>query len=257
MKIPLFILSLGITLLPALAFAQTDMTFQEIPFLSGAGATTTEGYLTALYRVAIAAAAIIAVLRIILAGVKYMFSEIITSKKEAVEDIKGALLGLLIILGAVTILNTINPALTKIDILSRLDRTEAVEGRAGEEHVTTTPVTVDPSNPDVDNRRAAIEAEKRACIARGGTPSVVDEYGDNPQVRCAGGTTRESYSTRVDYTGSDTPSVSRAEAKITQLVDSCRSTDGTTTVSKYPPDRPSYAIVWCNYGGSGGYGGPR
>ncbi len=60
----------------------------------------------------ISIAALLAVVKIIIAGAKYMLSDIVTTKGEAKKDIRGALLGLLLIIGAVIILNTINPALT-------------------------------------------------------------------------------------------------------------------------------------------------
>jgi hypothetical protein len=55
------------------------------------------------------------VVKIIIAGVKYMFTDIITQKGQAKKDIQGALLGLLIIVSAVIILSVINPDLTKFD----------------------------------------------------------------------------------------------------------------------------------------------
>ena len=43
-----------------------------------------------------------------------MLTDIVTSKSEAKKDIQGALTGLLLILGAVVILNVINPNLTRV-----------------------------------------------------------------------------------------------------------------------------------------------
>jgi hypothetical protein len=108
----------SVSVWPGLAEAQeTIRTFQQLPFLAGADLTTTEGYVRALYQLAIGAAAVLVVLRLMYAGVQYMFSEVVTSKQKAKETIKSALLGLVIILGAVTILNTINPNLTRTDWL--------------------------------------------------------------------------------------------------------------------------------------------
>jgi len=74
-------------------------------------------YINALYRLAISIAALLAVIKIIYAGVQYMFSDIVTQKEDAKKDIQGALLGLLIIIGAVIILNTVNTDITKNEIL--------------------------------------------------------------------------------------------------------------------------------------------
>jgi len=115
----LFFLSPFLTLFaaPLLVLAQEDrLTFiEQLPFMNGA-VSSTEDYISALYMIAISVAAILVVIRLMLAGAKYMLSEVVTNKGQAKEDIKGALLGLIIVLGAVTILNTINPQLTRTDI---------------------------------------------------------------------------------------------------------------------------------------------
>lgn len=70
-------------------------------------------YINTLYRLSISLAALLAVVKIVMAGAKYMLSDIVTYKEEAKNDIKGALVGLLIIIGAVLILNTVNTDITK------------------------------------------------------------------------------------------------------------------------------------------------
>lgn len=75
------------------------------------------GYVDALYKAAISIAAFLAVVKIIFAGVKYMLSDVVTSKEDAKKDIRGALIGLLIVIGAVLILNTINPQLKELTAL--------------------------------------------------------------------------------------------------------------------------------------------
>lgn len=76
-------------------------------------------YVKALYLLAISIAAFLAVVKIIFGGVQYMLSDVITSKEQAKKDIRGALLGLLIVLAAVLVLNTINPNLTNLNILDK------------------------------------------------------------------------------------------------------------------------------------------
>lgn len=90
---------------------------------SAAGETTFASYASALYSVAIVVAALLAVIRLVLAGAKYMMTDVVTGKGEAINDIKGSLLGLLIIIAAYVILNTINPNLTKISIVSQIPNT--------------------------------------------------------------------------------------------------------------------------------------
>jgi len=92
-------------------------TFTDnIPFLDGD--LTTQGFVEAMYKLAIALASIIVVIRLMLAGAKYMLSEVVSNKSQAKEDIKNALLGLLVILGAVLILGTINPKLVGMNFLN-------------------------------------------------------------------------------------------------------------------------------------------
>lgn len=111
--------------LPVVTLAQEESTVktftENIPFIQGD--LTTSGFVTALYSLAIALAAIAVVIRLILAGAKYMLSEVVSSKSKAKEDIKNALLGLLIILAAVLILGTINPKLVGLNVLGDADPT--------------------------------------------------------------------------------------------------------------------------------------
>lgn len=121
-------LTLTGTIVPHLAFGQGMDTFQQLPFWDGSSSTS---YIEALYKLAIAAAAVLVVLRLIWAGVQYMLSEVVTSKKQAKEDIQNALLGLVIILGAVTLLTTINPQLTNLNVIGTAEPIELTSANTG------------------------------------------------------------------------------------------------------------------------------
>ncbi len=83
-------------------------------------------YINSLYRLAISIAALLAVFKIVIAGAKYMLDDVVTHKQEAKDEIRGALVGLLIILGAVLILNTVNTDITKNMIaINPLDNTSS------------------------------------------------------------------------------------------------------------------------------------
>lgn len=110
----LFIL-LGVTIAPTV-FAVGYTPIVNLPRIQGAESLSAESYINALYFLAITVAALIAIVKIIFAGVKYMLSGVITDKGSAKKDIQGALFGLLIILSAVLILNTINPNLRFLNI---------------------------------------------------------------------------------------------------------------------------------------------
>ena len=77
---------------------------------------STEGYVEALYYLAITVAAILAVYQILFGGIRWMFDGIATHKEEAKSQIQGAVFGLLIVLSAVLVLETINVDLTNLNI---------------------------------------------------------------------------------------------------------------------------------------------
>ncbi len=117
-------------LTPFMAYAQVK-TFQSLPGLENVSDLSTQQYIDALYVIAIVAASILAVFKLMWAGVQYMLSEVVTSKQKAKDDIRGALLGLLIILGAVALLTTINPNLTNLNFLRNAKTIVPVEGGGG------------------------------------------------------------------------------------------------------------------------------
>lgn len=73
-------------------------------------------YITALYVLSISIAALLAVIRIVIAGIKWMMTDIAPAKSEAKKDIQGALVGLVVVLAAVLILTVINPDITNVDL---------------------------------------------------------------------------------------------------------------------------------------------
>ncbi|MEK7639171.1 MAG: hypothetical protein AAB388_03360 [Patescibacteria group bacterium] len=92
--------------------AQTILNFPN--YSSGGGGFV--NFLNWLYSLVIGIAAFLAVVKIVVAGVKWMLTDIVSNKSEAKKDIQSALLGLLLIIASVVILNQINPALTSFAI---------------------------------------------------------------------------------------------------------------------------------------------
>jgi hypothetical protein len=113
MKSALILISL---LLPSITIAGGDTGFVPLVGIPGIQGGDFNSYVNALYGLAISVAALIAVVKIVLAGAKYMMDDIVTHKSEAKEDIKNSLIGLLIIIGAVIILTTVNSDLTNLSI---------------------------------------------------------------------------------------------------------------------------------------------
>jgi len=123
-RISSFLFLLTIVLLPTVAFGNGDFVkLVGIPNISPSSLST-EDYVQALYKLAIGVGAMLAVLKLIGAGAKYITSDIITSKESAKKDIKNSILGLLVILSAVLVLQTINPALKNLSFLANAPRAD-------------------------------------------------------------------------------------------------------------------------------------
>lgn len=88
-----------------------------IPGLTNQNTASLPDYINRIYFFTITIGALYGVVKIAFAGVKYSMSDIITSKESAKEDIKGVLLGLAILLIPFIVLKTINPELTRLDVL--------------------------------------------------------------------------------------------------------------------------------------------
>lgn len=131
-----FLILILVALGPITAVAADVAVYTSIPFLNGE--QTTQAYVQALYRISVSLAAIVAVIRLIWAGTEYMLSDLITSKQAAKDKIKGSIFGLILILGAVTILQTINPNLTGINELGG-DGTTIVREAPPQDDVRFTP----------------------------------------------------------------------------------------------------------------------
>ena len=87
-----------------------------------------------------------AVIKIIVAGMKYMLSDVVTNKQEAIGDIRGSLLGLLIVLAAWLVLWTINPQLTDTSVFDDLRASGRITPPT-----PNSPVTVTPQAPYIPN----------------------------------------------------------------------------------------------------------
>lgn len=114
-----FALSLFVFILfcaPAVVFGQA--AYKPLVGVPGIGDGDSDfgKYINALYALSISVAALMAVIKIIIAGVKYMLSDVVTSKSEAISDIRGSVIGLIIVISAVLILTEINPQLAATEI---------------------------------------------------------------------------------------------------------------------------------------------
>ena len=86
------------------------------PTGNGNQTTSLGTYLNPMISIFIGICAVLAVIMILWGGIEYMGSELISSKEAGKERIRNAIFGLLLALGAWTLLNTINPNLLNSDI---------------------------------------------------------------------------------------------------------------------------------------------
>lgn len=110
--------------IPVLAFANVDADFvplTNIPGLLETGRTVVgpEGlssFLNSIYRICIGAAAVIAVLQIMRAGIMYMGGDSVTEKKDAKNLIALSIGGLILVLSPVIVFSIINPRILDLEI---------------------------------------------------------------------------------------------------------------------------------------------
>ena len=99
---------------------ETDTTYTPLAKLPGLGTFDSKEpcalgrYLNILVKILIGFSAVLAMVMIVIGGIEYMTSELVSSKKAGIERITNAILGLLIALTAFLILNTINPNLLNV-----------------------------------------------------------------------------------------------------------------------------------------------
>lgn len=147
-------------------------------------------YVNAMYAVAIGVAGVLAVIKLIIAGAKYMLSEIVSTKQDAKNDIKWALIGLLVVLGAVLILTTINADLTNTDIAP-----DTVSIERGDSILTAVNNATAALRTESERRCNDASAAGRACVVENCTDfgggvvegvigSTLSQFGESCQNRC-------------------------------------------------------------------------
>ncbi|OHB14882.1 MAG: hypothetical protein A2431_02955 [Candidatus Zambryskibacteria bacterium RIFOXYC1_FULL_39_10] len=111
---------------------ETDLSYTVLAPLPGVGdsdgKTTLETYVPAIFKLAIGLSAVAAVLMIVLGGFQYISSDALMKKNEGRERIKNAVFGLVLVISAWLILNTINPNLLNINLNIDSISTTAVDG---------------------------------------------------------------------------------------------------------------------------------
>lgn len=106
------------------AFAQTytPLTKGGIPLVSG-NVLDMQGLLNALLGLTVGVAALLAIIMIVIGGFQYMTTDSAFKMGNAKERITSAIIGLLIVLAAVLILQTINPDIVSLDVFRNVPNT--------------------------------------------------------------------------------------------------------------------------------------
>jgi len=128
MKLFLHALALSLTLVPVTLFAQESFApLTSIPGLVDAGnSPNISVFLNQLYKICIGAAAIIAVLQIIRAGILFMTNKgSISENEQARSLLQGAVFGLILVLSPVVVFNIINPKILDLNFSAERLETQA------------------------------------------------------------------------------------------------------------------------------------
>ncbi len=105
---------------PTILFGAEDDVLRYVSMVTlpggfDTGTASLSDLFNALYLLSISIAALLAVIKIIIAGFKYSLSDVVTNKSEAISDIQGALFGLILIISAVLIISVINPTIVGLN----------------------------------------------------------------------------------------------------------------------------------------------
>jgi hypothetical protein len=193
----IFALLLIIFIVPTVVLAQgSPAEFRplvNIPGLTDTSSTQNNinfsNYIQTLYVLAIAVAGLLAVIKIIIAGFKWMMSDVVTNKSDAKNEIQGAVIGLLIVMATYIILNEINPQLTRtaitVDPITRVPGVTASPTPPGS--IVYSYEQVDPciiTGLSGNNVNLDCSAGESQCSAAGGTFTRPSRTSETPQGTC-------------------------------------------------------------------------
>lgn len=138
--------ALIISFIPLAVTNAAEVYYKPLVGIPGVDTTNFDSFISTLYALSISIAGLLAVIKIIWAGVKYMLTDVVTTKGEAKKDIQGALVGLLVVLSAVLILTVINPNIINVDM--------SLSPASNRQAAATTPSNATAPLPSIDNYSA-------------------------------------------------------------------------------------------------------
>lgn len=102
------------------------------------GSTSIPDFVNTVYKLTLALGALLGVIKIAIAGVKYSVSDVVTDKSDARKDILGVLLGLAILLMPYIVLSTIHPDLLNLNFTEQIKNPGFRQVEQGNQSTTVT-----------------------------------------------------------------------------------------------------------------------
>lgn len=161
----LFVGVLALALTPLLTYAADFVPLAPIPNLDTSENATIGSYVNSVFLLVISVAAMLAVIRIVIGGFQYMTQTAsVTKTASAVNTIRDAVIGLLLLLGSFVILSTVNSQILGLDALNftKLGPSQAVQDAIKDEENLR-------KGSRVFLEPLAADAYARSCTQGGGT----------------------------------------------------------------------------------------
>lgn len=180
--------------LPFIALGQTPSAdFQPLAPLPNVGGLEGDGtglsqYLNTIFFLTIGVASVLAVIMIIVNGVKYMSTEAVSGKGDARERIWGVVQGLLLIAVAYVILNTINPALLDADLegignAGRVENPAVIQARTLEQQRADAEAAIVAGNEEAQALQESFEDIDRDAASDAQIEEAIENFTKAPIIR--------------------------------------------------------------------------
>lgn len=97
------------------ANAQEETSKLSVPFGGQVEFTSPAQYIKAIYNFSLGIGSVLALFLIVIGGIRYTLSEAVTNKSDSKDQIRGAVIGLILLLTSFLILQTVNPKITDLE----------------------------------------------------------------------------------------------------------------------------------------------
>lgn len=152
----------GGIIFPIITSAQVVLLEPIEGYIAEEEAADLGSYLAGIFRLAIGVASGLAVIMIVFGGVQYMTTDSITGKSDGLQKVESAVFGLVVALVAFLVLQTINPALVRFDIVTTLQKvSEELNDRAGDG--ATSGGTTEPEEGEAWGNDSPVRAQLQAA----------------------------------------------------------------------------------------------